>query len=310
MSEVVDVERLVGVLGLEVELVGDEWRGQCPSGAHPDRHPSWSIVDNPGSEKHGIHRCWSCKWSGNVFTLVAFLREVPVRSVDEWLEREGLFIGGSRVPMGVELESKVDFTPGFRMPAGVDFGPLEDWVTPARRYAKQRGITEEQVERWGLGYSVMGALEGRLVIPVRSETGRLESYMARSFTGDALRYLTPREGSGASKRAVFGAERWCGRRGTLYLAEGALNALALERAGAELVAALGGSSLTAEAAGLLAEHERLVLFLDSDRAGAGAASQVRGALGRWQELREVWLPQGRDAADMPVAALRRWLATA
>jgi len=302
------IERLLEALGIEAKREGLNRVATCPFPDHDDRHPSFKVRDQPGNPRHGLYVC-SCGRGGSPRTLAHDLAGIDWESVDAWLEENA----GDGEPDGVEETAGFEHhdTMGhkaFRMAPGVYFRPLEKWPGPARDYALRRGITPQQAERWGIGYAVDGRLAGRIVMPVRGEDGELQSYMARAFDGSERRYLTPKGEENPRPGACFGAERWGAERGTVVLCEGALKALAAERAGAGAVAAIGGSVLQPDHVALLSGFERLVVLPDADEAGEGVAAQAWAALARWRPVVKVEL--GRDADEVPEEELRGRLAEA
>lgn len=323
MTEV-DVPRLLAALGIDARRKGDEWKALCPMPEHDDRHPSWGIVDAPGGDRHGFWKCWGCGRSGGPVRLVrrvlGWEAEHPDR-VREWLEEVGAG-GGLMLPREVEVVVRLPQVPKrFRMPPGVLEEPLDRWPGPVRAYAESRGLTAEQVARWEIGYSLEGRLEGRLVIPVKSARGVLAGYQARTFVGALIRYKTPDLSENPDQRVLFGEYHWPTpaerRGGVVAVSEGALDALALERAGAPHVAALSGGGgfsemdgvqvLAPHVAALLGGWGRVIRVTDGDAAGRSMGAALEGALGRHVEVRELCCPYGQDACSARPEWLREAL---
>ena len=235
----IDVRALLESLGLAVTADdGEDVRARCPSGRHPDRDASWWI--KCAGERTGLQR--------------VFVPATSVRDAGSLVQHHCLGIGFGVARIWVEEHATVPDELAtsvrvvvkaprqpFRFPIGVTVEPLDLWPTPARRYAESRGITPYQVERWGIGHGLGGALDGRIIIPIRDASFRLASYVARAYAGQPARYLTPRDGDGADRSVLFGEEHE--RPGApCVVVEGALNALAVERAWPQCsVLALGGS---------------------------------------------------------------------
>ena len=307
----VDVPRLLEVLGIEVaRREGPELWAPCPHPNHPDRDPSWSILNDPASDRHGYHRCFGCELGGGPVSLASSVLSLSTREAARWLEEQGLEVGEGPVPSEVELAVvRPRARRRFRPPDGVVSDPLEQWPERPRGYLHSRGFGAREVERWGLGYALHGRLAGRIVFPVRDRARRLASYMARSFDGRAPRYMTPnRELEGPDDAVLFGEEHWPEHSGDeeVVLAEGAINALACEQAGARYVAAIGGSELSPDQAAKLSRWGRILRVSDPDPAGDKLAIAT-SFLDRWSTLREAFLPAGTDARDLDVADLRRML---
>lgn len=305
----VDVPRLLAALGIEHERRrGDLWAA-CPFEDHEEKTPSWHIVDAAAGEKNGSHFCFGCERGGGPIDLVMLAIGITFGGARRWIEDRGL---DKPAPPTLQAELVVESTRwrAFKLPLERRHeGTFGHWVSPPRRYVLGRGIDVEQAERWRLSYCIEGRLAGRVVLPFHSEDGRPESYSARAFDGRKPKYLTPRENENPVPGAMFGPLQWPepDSRATVVVCEGAINAMACERAGAEAVAALNGSALHPVHVARLATFERIVVASDNDHAGNKLAAELMGALARWRKVRRAIIPVGEDAATMPVARLARTL---
>lgn len=216
------------------------------------------------------------------------------------------------LPETVGLEYGALNSRRFQMPKEFIHEPLAQWVTPARKYVESRGITAPQIAKWSLGYAVDGKLAGRIVIPTTTRLGQVCGYMARSFTNARKRYLYPAASERPNLDAMFGEFHWpasTARRGhSVVVTEGALNALAVERAvpGAFL-AALGGRHVRPMHMGKIASFGHVTILTDPDAAGDAVALELQSLLGRHSEVRRVRLPEDQDANDMDASELARRL---
>lgn len=332
-----NVSKLLEHLGISAKKSGTEWQAKCP--IHKDSAPSWHIEDEVG-----IWWCFGCSTGGGpvslVYRLLDFRRPCSKHASEktsgycakcalDWLRARNLIEESiTAIPDTVEIvvNGRTSAKPIFRMPAEVHQTFFEKWPKPIRQYVLARKIDIYQVDRWKLGYAVDGRLGGRIVFPIEDENGVLASYTARSFDGREPRYTTPQPSENPNPGVMFGARYWPPleerKHCTVVLTEGAVNALACERAGAMFVAALGGSPLApldigrdkparasdgALAAVLkLSGWGRVLVATDPDKAGEKVATAIR-ALGRWTDLRRVEFPAGVDAADMPLENLRELL---
>jgi DNA primase len=296
-----DVGALLESLGIDARKRGGEWTALCPNREHDDRKPSWKMVDD-GSDRTGMHHCWPCGFGGTAVGLVMELLGVGYHAAKSWLSEY------EREDEELTVSVRVAAPAVFRFPAGVERRDILEWPRPFRRYLAKRRLTVSQVRRWGLAYALEGRLAGRVVIPTRSAAGRLLSYTARAVDRGALRYLTPAREEGADAGAVFGEEHW-GPGGTVAVAEGAFDALAVERAVPGLaVAALGtgGASHASDPRVLakLSRFERVVCVTDSNHAGDRAYGELADGLRSTGEVLRARPPEGTDAAEMDPAALR------
>lgn len=320
----IHVEELLTRLGVQAEQKGRSWWACCPF--HDERTPSWRMHDEPGSPKHGKHHCFACGEGGSaVYLAMRILGFEKPGDAWRWIT------SGQGKPEDVKLTISVDVAvPGvpreFRLPYGVEqVEHLRDWPAKPREYAELRGIEDWQVSRWRLGFARDGRLRGRIVIPIygpsdpaleEQPNGKLLSYTARAWRANADRkYLEPKESEGADMSAIFGEEHWIhgdsgrGRNttgGTIYVFEGALNALAAERAMRDArpalledrnVGAIHGSEFTPGHASKLMRFSRIVICSDPDRAGQKMRDAIH-SLRRWCKIVDVNFPDGFDACDI------------
>jgi hypothetical protein len=211
----------------------------------------------------------------------------------------------------------------FRLPEEARFGPVDDWPGPARSYLRTRGIEDWQVERWGIGYAVVGRLKGRILLVSRDVAGRPLRYTARSFIDDPKRYLEPLPDEKANPNAMFGEEHWPllngdEDRSLLFVVEGAINALALE---AELpgahVCATAGSSMRGLYGLKIGTWAEICLVTDPDDAGDRLAGEIGAMVARHSKVDRIRLEKGFDPAKLRELrpgelgnTLRGWLLSA
>lgn len=244
--------------------------------------------------------CFACEGGGSAVWLAMQVLGLEVRDALAWIKSGK----AASAPLKLRVEVDVQRTDvfKFRLPAGAKTPPLDRWPAIAREYAEKRHITPMQIERWGLGYALEGRLRGRLVIPIRDGFGQLLSYTARTWGDANRRYLEPHTDERADKGAVFGEEHWRSDRTTIIVSEGALNALAIERAldgtceRAE-IGALEGSQLANGHTLRVGTFANVVIAADPDKAGDKLRAMLRG-LGRWCKLWRMQFPTGHDACDV------------
>lgn len=295
----VDVPLLLERLGIEGKRRGREIWACCPLPGHEERTPSWQIKDDPDGAKHGLWRCLGqCHDGGTPVTLVQKVLGCTYREAEGWIRDEKL--GNSTSYLCVQLQQPAPLPAGFVLPAGTVIAPLRAWVSPARAYAERRGLTEAQVERWGLGYSVDGRLAGRIVLPWRDARGQLTGYTARTYLANPKKYLEPDAEEGADRSAVYGEQHWspAGERSTVVVTEGGLDGLAVERAAAMPFGAVCGSVLLPGHVARLSTWQEVVIASDPDKAGRGLAGAIYDALARWTRVRFATLPAGYDCAKL------------
>ncbi len=297
---VVDVPRLLEALGIAQGKARNAREVWCLCPAHVDRSPSWSI-----DLKDGKHFCFACSFGGGPLDLVMHARKLTRGEAAQWVRDSGLALDSATLPE-TRVVLRVGSLDRFVMPAEVQMA--EPWPAEAQAYAERRGITREQIERWGIGYAATGRLAKRLVIPIVDWLGRLSGYTARTWSTSPVRYLTPSEAEHPRREVLFGERHWFAIGAeVVVVTEGAIDALAVERAceGRFAVAALSGASNSRSrlVQAKLARFGCVVLATDVDSAGDAAAAGLRVALARHTHVVRLRYPAGVDAAGMDRAGL-------
>ena len=322
------IEHVLEKLGVKARRMGSRWWAErCPMPGHTNQNEAHRFknffVRADGHKLAGLWTCYSCKEGGKLFELVMKVRGSEFRDAIEWLK--GIEDAPAVVPV-----VRVRYAPlgargrAFVLPDGVEFGPLESWNSVARVYLRGRGVDAAQVERWGLGYSLMGRCAGRVVFPIVDSAGRLANYAARTFIGDETRYLAADEREAPDTSVMLGERFWPTpaerARQTVIVFEGALSGMALERAlraaglQAQLAGLQGSDVANPRRSARLSGFGRVVSAADPDKAGERVSADLAAALRRLPFTRFVYPRAGVDAADTPpedlAAALRACLSAA
>ncbi len=209
----------------------------------------------------------------------------------------------------------------------------------AREYLLGRGLTEPYLREFRVGYAPSGwdkvllasrragysedelraaglvtrskesryydAFRGRITFPLCDRRGRVVGFGARAMRDNqGPKYVNSREGEVFSKgQQVYAydlARAAASKAGSVVLAEGYTDVIALRQAGIANAVGLMGTALTErQASELKGLAHTVVLCLDADAAGQEAMVRAAGEIaGVGCELRVVPLPPGSDPADI------------
>lgn len=143
-----------------------------------------------------------------------------------------------------------------------EVGRRTHWDKIAIKYLHSRGVTETQIRRKNIGYSMVGDFRYRIVIPVYYH-GKLEGLVARAFVRD----LEPPYRNSLGNKTLYNVPKHIHK--TAVLSEGVFDALAIERAVPASIDSLAilGSSLTDRQLDIVKAYERVILWTDPDVAG-------------------------------------------
>lgn len=174
-----------------------------------------------------------------------------------------------------------------------------------------RGLKEETVQRFGVGYTGKGILRGMIAIPIHDEDGVLVAYAGRRLKPQDIReqgkYKLPK---GFRKDVVLfnlHRARALGQERGLVLVEGYFDVLKLFEAGfPNTVAAMGSDLSDAQAELLATAAKEVIVFFDGDEAGRKGAAEVMAKLEGKVLLRVVRLPEGTSPGDLGAKTVR-WI---
>lgn len=278
-------------------------KGLCPF--HAEKTPSFHVHTG-----RGFYYCFGCGAKGDLFDFVMRTRGV------EFVE--ALQILGARA--GIE----VDVSPGARSGGrrrdliGVN-DAAQAWFRAqlageggreALAYLRGRGLSDESIEAWGLGWAPEGwdgllrhaltegvrdddllaaglisenergrrydRFRGRVIFPIRDRLGRIVGFAGRVLGDELPKYLNTPETEIFDKGSLlYGLDRARAsirERAECLVVEGYMDVIALHQTDFEhAVAALGATLTEAQAQELSRlDVERLLLAFDADDAGQRA----------------------------------------
>lgn len=302
---------MASLVGRRVRLAksGRNWKGLCPF--HNEKSPSFYVYED------SFH-CFGCGAHGDAFAFVMRCEGLGFMEAVERLSGEA----------GLEIPKPTPEARAREQRARDLHGVLEAAEAAYRRrlytpegaeglaYLRRRGLTEETISRFGLGWSGAGrgalAAElrelgiepgqlveaglmqprddgpvadlffNRVMFPIRDRRGRTISFGGRILGDGQPKYVNGPETALFSKRRnLYGldlAREAVFRGATLVVAEGYMDVIALHQAGFEGAVAPLGTALTAEQLeALWRVSAEPVLCFDGDAAGARAAGRAAEA---------------------------------
>lgn len=308
LRERLDILDVVGGY-VRLQRAGAEWRGLCPF--HDEKTPSFYV--NP---RKGLWFCrGACGVGGDVFDFVERAERVGFREAAELLaNRLGLTLAGyERDPRRAEARDRLLTINGLatRLFERALWHPTGG--EEPRRYLASRGLTEETIRRFRLGYAPDGwehlsdhlrrkdlpladAEAAGLVRRRENGTGYYDRFRHRimfpildsqdrtlGFGGRVLRkddepkYLNTPETEVFSKRHVlYGLPFAVGSLADgAVVVEGYMDVIALHQAGIPQALATLGTALTEGHLRLLRRHtSRVILCYDADTAGRRATDRA------------------------------------
>ncbi len=302
---------IVDVVGRVVTLkkAGSNYKGLCPF--HNEKTPSFNV-----NEQKQIFKCFGCGAAGDVIGFVEKYYNHDFRGACEMLANEyGIDISGS---FGGS-EHKKEFYEINREAAMFFYRALRERMNPGYSYMKNRGISEETMNRFGIGYadggwqSLLDHMEAkgisrekllqlglisrsgdryydkfrdRVIFPIINTGGKVIGFGGRIIGDGNPKYLNSQESDVFQKKNnLYGlnlARTDIAKEDRIILVEGYMDVISLYQAGIRNVCASLGTALTENQARLIKRYTKnVVLSYDADEAGQNAA--MRGVDILYQE---------------------------
>ena len=181
-----DKSVIIGVLdetlGVGTSLKGNEQAHHCPFCHH---HKKKLQINLDTQQWH----CWVCDAKGKKITSLLKRLHVDSRRVRKIYEIYGddYIVSTSTEEEKVELRLPNEFCSLLKEPKGLN--PL---FRKVKQYAEQRGITQEDIIKYNMGYCDTGHYANRIIIPSYDSDGRLNYFIARSvYDEETFKYKNP-----------------------------------------------------------------------------------------------------------------------
>lgn len=205
------------VLGPGTSLKGDEQAHYCPFCHH---HKKKLQVNVQTQQWH----CWVCDAKGKRIQRLLKRLHVDSHKLKKIYEIYGddyVVYSNDTEEEKVELRLPNEFQSLLKEPKG-KINPL---FRKVKEYANQRGITQEDIIRYNIGYCDSGHYANRIIIPSYDSDNRLNYFIARSvFDEEKFKYKNPP----VSKNVIM-FENQINWQEPITLVEGVFDAMAVKR---------------------------------------------------------------------------------
>lgn len=166
-----------------------------------------------------VYKCWSCSEThgthgplGKLFDQFATKKQKKVYNL---IKPE-------------EFKAKDVYKPGLKFPEGYttfeDSNPRFIPHIEAYNYLKSRGITDEMIKDFKIGYTAIGDFAYRIIIPSFDKDNNLNYFIARSWVKKKIKYKNP----SVPKDEIIFFESRINWDKDIYLVEGAFDGLFLD----------------------------------------------------------------------------------
>ena len=235
-----------------------------------------------------VYKCWSCGDENGTHGPLGKL-------IDKWGNKKQKKIYNLLQPE--EFKPKEKRKDRLRLPEGFTLFKDSSLVYPVRRqaynYLKQRGITDEMIEKYGMGFCDRGKFTGRVIIPSYDSEGELTYFIARSWNPHTkAKYMNPE----AEKDIIIFNESLIDWEKDIYLCEGVFDALFLPNSIAML-----GKHMSELLLNTLYEKAKgnIIIALDGDafKDAVRLYEELNGGV-LYGKIKVLKLPEDKDVCDL------------
>ena len=311
---------------IEIKKAGANFKANCPF--HGEKTPSFVI-----SPSKQIYHCFGCSAGGDA---IQFVKEYEKINYPEALEKIASMMNFS---LAYEKGSS-DHNETRRLLEQVQgwYSKNLDYNTTAKNYLQQRGIHQQSIENFGIGYvgasnelmnflsasflplpkaheagvvapsqrgdGFYARLTERITFPIYSPSGAIVGFGGRTITNHPAKYInSPQTKLFNKSQLLYGyakAKEHIYKNRKLIVCEGYLDVIMFHQAGFKEAVATLGTALTEEHLPILRKGEpKITLAYDGDKAGVAAALKASIMLTHGGfDGSVVLFPNGSDPADM------------
>jgi DNA primase len=214
---------LESVLGQGDKTSRGNYSFKCPFCSHHKKKLEINAVTNVKNENPW--HCWVCEAKGK--TIKSLLKKIEA-PVNKFTELNMVITPGKNEPKPViiKLELPKEFIPlSNPFPAVIEDRIAQIESKHAFKFLRSRGLTNEDVIKYNIGFCKDGPYENRIIIPSYDENGMLNYFIARAYKEGMQSYKNPP----IDAKSAIGLELFINWDAPIILIEGMFDALTVKR---------------------------------------------------------------------------------
>ena len=203
------------LLGKSQKKARENHAFHCPFCNH--HKPKLEINFATNEKGENPWECWVCNTRGRTIRSLLYQLKTPkdqAREVLKYVKKGDIYeykhIGAVELPKNFQLIYEAS--------------PTSIIANNVKKYLYERGLTDNDFIKYGIGYCTSGEYGGRIIIPSYSESNQLNYFVARSYDGNYYKYKNPE----TSKDIIF-FENLINWNQPIIICEGVFDAIAIRR---------------------------------------------------------------------------------
>ena len=210
---------LESVLGASNKTSRGNYAFKCPFCKHHKNKLEINCVTD--EKKQNPWHCWVCEAKGKTIKSLFKGIKAPSNKVSEL----NLIIapGDKRIKQEIgAIELPKEFIPLYTLVED-RIGQIE--TKHALKFLKKRGITQEDIIKYNIGFCFNGPYKDRVIIPSYDENTSLNYFIARAYKDEMQKYKNPP----TDAKSAIGWELYINWNAPIILVEGVFDALTIKR---------------------------------------------------------------------------------
>lgn len=169
---------------------GKEYLFYCPKCKHHKQKLSINIEKN-------VFKCWVCEYKSNSISNIV-KQYGNSQHIFEWGRLSGEINLSEKEDLkkliieidknDIENESIISSLPKEFISLVGNFGAL---AQRPRKYLFNRGLEEEDIIKWKIGFAIEGEYQNRIIFPSFNNEGKINYFVTRTFDNDFIKYKNP-----------------------------------------------------------------------------------------------------------------------
>ena len=203
------------LLGKSQKKARENHAFHCPFCNHHKPKLEINFANNEKGENPW--ECWVCNTRGRTIRSLLYQLKTPkdqAREVLKYVKKGDIYeykhIGAVELPKNFQLIYEAS--------------PTSIIANNVKKYLYERGLTDNDFIKYGIGYCTSGEYGGRIIFPSYSASNQLNYFVARSYDGNYYKYKNPE----TSKDIIF-FENLINWNQPIIIYEGVFDAIAIRR---------------------------------------------------------------------------------
>lgn len=289
----------------------------CPF--HNDSAPSCSM--NPEKK---MFNCFGCGTSGSAIDFLMLLKNINFKEAIGWLKENcGYEHDGNIIKELDKMDTKKfieDFKSSFEFKKkdinAICESNVAKFAHSSLRFVLGRGLTQETLDEFEVGYSTSGKFVDRFTFPIRDENGVLVGFSGRTSITTWKEQKIPKwyhSYSVPTSMVLYNFQRAkieipTTRDRSIIITEGPIDVLKAYQSGYKNIVALMGLSLSEFHEHLLLKNVfKVFLALDGDERGREASRKLKYRLSKFFKVVDIEIPNGNDLGGLSESGIKNLL---